>query len=178
MRKLVYFSVFVPVAFASIVFKILQMAGYVAPDVRERLWRMLARVPFLAEFGSPVPIWVRHLLPGWVIALLGWALVLLVSRRIYLSAGARSPVVPQSLSGFLYFLTWLPFLSLWLGGFAFGLTILLHAGSGVPAGLVLIPAVLLSGICIALVEVLTLVHRRAPPEFASTVPDARAPAKA
>ena len=49
MRKLVYFSVFFPVAWASVVSNVLGLLYYVAPEISMRLFRFLMLARFLGK---------------------------------------------------------------------------------------------------------------------------------
>ncbi len=172
MRRFVYYSIFVPVAVASVANTLLLLVADVAPDVASK-FQQIAFSLFFREFGNPVPAWVKHWVPAWFQTVLVWALFALIVRRLYVSLRAHALTLPESLSGLLYFLVWLPFVSLWLGILALALSIALRFGSGVPAGMVLLPAFLLSGFSVLLVEALAFRSRRAEPRFSATTPNPR-----
>src|SRR5262249_48209411 len=106
-------------------------------------------------FASPVPLMFAPLLPPYVGLALVFVMLALVVRRIWLRA-ARKQGVPTSFAGLPKFLGYIGAASFLLAAVVLILSILLRAGSGVPAGLLLIPAAFCVPWAILLTEAMSI----------------------
>jgi hypothetical protein len=93
------------------------------------------------SFGSLVPPMLAGLMPPWVMTVLGYGVALLVLRRIWLFV-ARKERTPSAFAGLPKMLGYIGFWSFSVGVAVLVLSALLKAGSGVPAGMLMIPAVI------------------------------------
>lgn len=128
--------------------------------------RLGALRPFHDMFGHLVPLMLWHKVPYSLITVLDLGLAVLILRRLWLIAKMRSISPPASYSGWLYVLVLVA-----VGFLASGVVVLvgtavLRAGSGVPGGMLLIPAALLLPSSVALVEVLSLFRKGESPNDA------------
>jgi hypothetical protein len=114
----------------------------------------------LELFGQPVPNLLRPYLSRLILVPLYWGFVVLVLRRLWLMAKARSLSAPESFAGVPYFLVLASVVCILLFVLAMTATIVLRAGSGVPAAMLLIPAGFLLSPAIAWVELRGLLPRR------------------
>ncbi|MGP1681050.1 MAG: hypothetical protein ACTS8S_01830 [Giesbergeria sp.] len=118
------------------------------------------RSPFLFSslsifsFGSLVPPMLSSLVPRLVHMILGYAMLFLLLRRIWLFFSKRERV-PHSFKGLPKVVGYIGALSFVVSVAAFGLTIALRAGSGVPAALLMLPALICVPWSIFLTEALS-----------------------
>lgn len=108
--------------------------------------RPLPYIPFAAAtdmLGHPVPAMLRGLLPWQARVILFYAFLLLMLRRLISFKKQRSLSAPASMTRGPYILLVIALSSLALGILGLMLSILINAGSGVPAGMLMIPCVLL-----------------------------------
>ncbi len=112
-----------------------------------------------SSFGSLVPQMFAHLLPRFVLIALGYGLLFLVARRVWLLV-ARREAVPHSYSGVPKVLGYVGTWSFMLAIAVLLLSIALRAGSGVPAGMLLIPAMFCVPWAFFLTEVLSFRHAK------------------
>ncbi|MGC4077199.1 MAG: hypothetical protein QM702_09215 [Rubrivivax sp.] len=94
-------------------------------------------------FGSPIPVLLAAWVPWPLRVLLSWILLALLVRRSWLSVRNRSLVAPSSFSTWQGRLLVVSVASLGLMILALVVSVLIKAGSGVPAALVGIPAFLM-----------------------------------
>lgn len=123
----------------------------------------------LLSFGSLVPIMLAALVPRVVHTVLGVVMLLLLLRRIWLLV-IRKERVPHSFRGFPRLLGYVGAASFGIGFLALVLTVLLRAGSGVPAGLLLLPAVFCVPWAFFLTEVFSLRKVAVQEQEGDTVP--------
>ena len=81
------------------------------------------------------------LMPPWVMDVLGYAVALLVLRRIWLFVAMKERT-PAAFTGFPKTLGYIGFWSYSIGVLVLVLSALLKAGSGVSAGMLMIPALI------------------------------------
>lgn len=167
MRKLFYLSNFSFVAAACL----LEASMWLSHQLGFRIGYS-SLLMHVSNLSSPTPDWFRRWVPSLLQQALSIALFGLVVRRLWLFLRDRAANPPSSFSGVAYALSLVPAVSLWLGLIALVLTVGLRLGSGVPAGLVLLPAMLLLPFAVFVVEVLSLKPRvvRELPKFQPTVP--------
>jgi hypothetical protein len=91
------------------------------------------------SFGSLVPPMFIFQVPRVVHMVLAYVMLFFLLRRIWLLLSSRESV-PLSFKGFPKFLGYIGAFSFLISFMAFGLTIALKAGSGVPATLLMFPA--------------------------------------
>ena len=91
------------------------------------------------SFGSLVPPMFATLVPSAIVMALGVVMLFLVLRRIWLYV-VKKERTPRSFVGFQKLLGYVGFWSVSLSVLVFILSIALKAGSGVPAGLLMVPA--------------------------------------
>ena len=109
------------------------------------LWTLQIRVPypsllaFFFSFSSLVPSMLIGQISQLLPIVLGYVMTFLVLRRIWLFV-VKKERTPASFVGFQKFLGIVGLWSFSLGCLALVLSIALRAGSGVPAGLLMIPA--------------------------------------
>jgi hypothetical protein len=135
MRNFTYWLCFGLVAFANIMslgLTLMYTAGINQPN--------LQFLSLFMAFRSLVPELLADFVPRLLAVPLFFVMTALVARRLWLFS-VRGERVPHSYTGLQLGLGYLGALSFMLTALALVLTIVLQAGSGVPAGLVLIPAV-------------------------------------
>jgi hypothetical protein len=113
--------------------------------------------PFLSlffSFGSLVPQMLAPLVPRPILVVLGLAMMFLILRRAYLFAFKKERV-PHSFRGFQKVLGYVGASFFVLASVVLILSIALRAGSGVPAGMLLLPAMLCVPWAFFLTEVLS-----------------------
>jgi hypothetical protein len=135
MRKFSFWLCFCLVAVPTVigvVAGLLSLAGVAFPGM---MWLSL-----LLSFGSLVPPMLAPLMPSFIVVLLGYVMLFLVLRRAWLLVAKREGV-PGSFTGAPKVLAYVGAWSFILAVIGFLLSIALRAGSGVPAGLLLLPAV-------------------------------------
>lgn len=93
------------------------------------------------SFGSLVPPMFSSLVPRFVQMILGYAMLFLVLRRIWLLFSKKERV-PSSFQGLPKVLGYIGAFSFAISVAGFALSIALRAGSGVPAALLMIPALI------------------------------------
>lgn len=155
MRAFFYWTCFLAVALASLVAMSLipfNLLGVQSPIP-------VSIMSLASQFARPIPIVLRQLVPGVITTSLSYALWALVLRRIWLAFRDRSLEAPGSLSGPLLLLAGIVASSLWLGAAALLVTVAAKVNSGVGAGLILMPGVLLAPLTVFLVELISLVKR-------------------
>ena len=118
-------------------------------------------------FGNPIPSMFWYSIPIYLLFLLTFGMVFLMLRRAWLITTSKTNRIPSSFSGILYTLVSISVISLCLGFLTLVSSILLKAGSGVPAGLVLIPAAFLLSPSIALIELLSFRSPKPPTHHSS-----------
>ncbi|GHT94200.1 hypothetical protein FACS1894116_07850 [Betaproteobacteria bacterium] len=135
MRNFCYWVCFILVAFSSL----FSYGSWL-------LYVLGVRVPYLGlfslftSFGSLIPVMFAPLLPRFVGFALGLVMLVLVCRRVWLLAVKRQGV-PQSFTGFPKVVGYIGAWSFLLALIGLLLSMLLRAGSGVPAGMLAIPAI-------------------------------------
>lgn len=110
---------------------------------------------FIFSFGSIVPVMLSPLVPHLVHMALGVFLMGLLLRRLWLLFSKKESV-PPSFTGIAKVLGYIGAGSFMLSAATLALTIALHAGSGVPGGLFLLPAVICIPWSIFITEVRSL----------------------
>ena len=115
----------------------------------------------LFSFGSLVPQMLAPLVPRPILVVLGFATMFLVLRRAYLLAFKKERV-PHSFRGFQKALGYVGACFFLLASVVLILSIALRAGSGVPAGMLLLPAMLCVPWAFFLTEALSF-RKEAPP---------------
>lgn len=153
MRKFSYWLCFLLVAITAalgILGWVLSLAGVRLPGA--------SVLYLLSSFGSLVPPMLRHVLPSFVSMALGYVLLGLVVRRVWLQVTKRQGV-PHSYVGAPKVLGYIGTWSVIIGVSVLLLSIALRAGSGVPAGMLLLPAMLCVPWAFFLTEVLSLRRR-------------------
>jgi hypothetical protein len=101
--------------------------------------------PFFAllfSFSSPVPQMLAPLLPRFILVLVSVATVFLLVRRVWLTTARKERGAPWSFYGFPRALGYIGAGSFVLAFLGLALSIAFKAGSGVPAGMLLLPAVI------------------------------------
>ncbi|MDQ1832692.1 hypothetical protein [Massilia scottii] len=124
------FGLVVPAYILGLVFTLLQLAGISPPGAQ--------LLQLFLPFGSLVPAMLAHFLPRILTLLLYVVMLALVARRIWLYAHGER--VPLSYAGPPQFLGYVGTISFIIAAIVLVLAIVLKAGSGVPAGLALLPA--------------------------------------
>jgi hypothetical protein len=119
-------------------------------------FRFIPLFSLLEMFSHPVPALFRRFLPAVVNTIFFWAFVALVARRIWLLISRRSVFPPSSFTRIPHVLTCIAIASVALLVLGLALSIAIKAGSGVPAGLLAIPAVLFLPPVVAWVEARSL----------------------
>lgn len=155
MRKFSYWLCFTLVAIPAalgLLGWLLSMVGMALP------W--MAALSLLSLFGSLVPPILRHVVPSFVSIALGYVLLALAARRVWLQLAKREGV-PHTYAGAAKVLGYVGAWSLIIAAVVLVLSIALRAGSGVPAGMILLPAVFCVPWAFFLTEVLSFrVERR------------------
>jgi len=113
----------------------------------------------LLWFGSLVPRMFVYSVPRVLLSVLGYVMLLLFLRRLWLLASGRERV-PASFAGFPKALGYVGAFSLGLGVAVLALSMVLKAGSGVPGGMLLIPAIICVPWAFFITEVLSLRGKR------------------
>jgi len=111
-------------------------------------------------FSHPVPPMLRAFLPRIVSVVLYWAFVALILRRLWLFLRLRSVESPASFTRIPYVLTYISVVCVVLFAGGLLLSIVIKAGSGVPAAMLSIPAVILLAPVMAWVELRSLSFKR------------------
>ena len=93
------------------------------------------------SFDSLVPPMLSGLVPGLVKLMLGGGMLFLIFRRIWLFFSKKERV-PPSFQGFPKVLGYIGAISFVVSVAAFALTMALRGGSGVPAALLMLPALI------------------------------------
>jgi len=119
----------------------------------------LGALSSILAFSSPVPLMLRHLVPGAIYTILSLTVLGLVLRRIWLLA-TKKERVPASFRGIPKALGLIGMFSFMASALMLVLTAVLGGGSGVPAGLALLPALICVPWSVFLTELLS-VHRGA-----------------
>lgn len=135
MKKIAYWVCFTLVAVPTIVGAmsvLLNLAGIRLP--------IPPILSMLLAFGSLVPEMLASIVPGVVGLILSAIMVFLVFRRIWLMT-MKGERVPASFRGFPKWLAYVGVCSIALSLVVLAFTIVLRAGSGVPAGMLLLPAI-------------------------------------
>ncbi|NHZ81577.1 hypothetical protein F2P44_20185 [Massilia sp. CCM 8695] len=125
------FGLVVPSYTVGPVLALLQLAGMSPPGAQ--------LFGLLSPFGSLVPGALGYFLPSILSWLLFLVMLALVARRIWLCY-ARGERVPPSYAGLTQVLGYIGTVSFIIAAIVMVLAIVLKAGSGVPAGMALIPA--------------------------------------
>jgi hypothetical protein len=136
MRKFSYWFCFALVAIPNVfgyAAWLLSLAGVTLP------W--MGTLSLFMSFGSLVPIMLAPLLPRVVVFAVGFVMLFLVLRRLWLLVAKREGL-PHSFVGAPKVLAYIGVGSLSLGVIVLVLSMLLRAGSGVPGAMLLLPAVL------------------------------------
>jgi hypothetical protein len=107
-----------------------------------------------SSFGSLVPPMLTYVLPRFLSVVLVYVLLALVARRVWLQATKREGV-PHSYTGAAKFLGFVGAWSFILAAVVLVLSMALGAGSGVPAGMLLLPAMICVPWAFFLTEVLS-----------------------
>lgn len=113
--------------------------------------------PFLSplfSFGSLVPPMFAFAVPRPVLAVLSYGMAFLVLRRAWLFL-AKKERTPASFVGFQKVLGYIALWSFSIGLLVLVLSVVLKAGSGVPAGMLMIPAIICVPWAFFLTEVLS-----------------------
>lgn len=127
-------------------------------------WLLLlggARIPIgiwytlIEPFSHPIPQLIRGYLPYFVNLVLFVGFLALILRRLFLMARSRSFVAPSAYTRAPYVLLAISVASLVLGIAALVLSMLFRVGSGVPAGLIMVPATLLLPVGITWAELIS-----------------------
>jgi hypothetical protein len=108
-----------------------------------------------SSFGSLVPPVLLHVLPQFVSVVLGCILLALVLRRVWLQF-KKHEGVPLTYAGVPKVLGYMGAWSLIVGVVVLALSVALRAGSGVPAGMLMLPAMFCVPWAFFLTEVLSL----------------------
>ncbi|MBK9520769.1 MAG: hypothetical protein IPO13_03940 [Rhodocyclaceae bacterium] len=130
----------------------------------------------LSWFGSLVPPMFVFLIPPLVATVLHYALLALIGRRIWLQIAKREGVpssytIPPKVLG--YIAAW----SFTIGLVVLALSMALNAGSGVPVGMILLPAILCAPWAFFLTELLSFWGTKRGTEQSVASPDTREAAK-
>lgn len=118
-------------------------------------------LPFLSllfSFGSLVPPMLGGLVPRPLTIVLGYAMTFLVLRRCWLFV-TKKERTPASFVGFQKALGYVGFWSFSIGVLVLLLSMALKAGSGVPAGMLMIPAMICAPWAFFLTEVISFKRR-------------------
>lgn len=151
LRKTAYLISFGAVGLSSLFFTAIWALDMSGIQVNLGGWTTMLRM-----FGHPVPEILSFKIPNGINFILCVGLAALILRRLFLMLKARSLSAPASYSGWLYYFMLVPTASLVLAAVVLVASIALSAGSGVPAGLLALPAVFFLPGGVALVEVLSL----------------------
>ena len=150
MKRLSYWLSFslvaIPMAFGLATW-VLSLAGIPVP--------LLPFMPLLSSFSSPVPLMFSFVVPSPILLVIGLLMLFLVLRRLWLLA-FRGFSVPSAYRGFQMVLGIAGSGFLLAGLALLLLSILLKAGSGVPAGLLMVPATLCVPWAILITELVSL----------------------
>jgi len=149
MRKLTYWICFSTVAFASI-----YAHAAMALMTSGIYWPTLTLLSPLSAFGTITPGVLTPFVPSSLIAVLNIIVLALVIHRLYMLLVKRQGV-PETYAGLAKFFGYVGAWSITLAVVTLALSIALSAGSGVPAGMLLIPAVFCAPWAIFLAEVLS-----------------------
>jgi hypothetical protein len=103
-------------------------------------------------FSHPVPVMLRPMVPMVLSVILYWGFVALVIRRLAIFVRERSFGVPSSFTRAPYVLVLFALGCVGLAIVGLAASIALKAGSGVPAGMLVIPAALLLSPVLAWIE--------------------------
>jgi hypothetical protein len=153
-RKLTYLTAFTVVGLSCLAFTTTWLVALRGID----LYGAWSTIPEM--FGHPVPFMVRQLVPYSSSLWLALALAVLVLRRCWLMARSRSLSPPTSYVTWLHVVTMVGVVFLLAGVIVMIASMLLSAGSGVPGGMLLVPATtLLLPPAVAVVEVWSVVHQ-------------------
>ena len=150
MRRFAYLATFV-ICFVAVSH---QTMGFLFP-------RSLPYIDLLPELAVPLPMPLAALAPYWLRTFLMLAFAALLYRRLWLVIRAKSLEPPASLAVWPGFLLVLAISFLLLGLTVLLLSIVLRAGSGVPGGMLLVPALFLISPVLFFVE-LTSAIRKSP----------------
>jgi hypothetical protein len=134
MRAVAYFSCAVLVALPTFHWLVVFLLSQVNVQVP-----YISLLSIILSFGSLVPPMLASLVPRAIGMILGFVMLFLVLRRIWLFV-VKKERTPSSFVGFQKVLGYIGFCSILLSVLVLILTITLKAGSGVPAGLLMIPA--------------------------------------
>lgn len=93
------------------------------------------------SFGSLVPAMFSYAVPRFVHMVLGYVMLFLLGRRIWLLFSKKQRV-PSSFQGFPKALGYIGAFSFAISAVGFAISIALQAGSGVPAALLMLPALI------------------------------------
>ena len=152
MIRIIYILAFIVVAVSTI----LPWVKYLFFQIDIRISYGLFEI-FL-RYNNPIPILLSQFIPKLIIYISYYVFLFLIVRRIFLFIAKRELPLPikHSLIAYpIYLFLFLTFLSFLLGTLALLTTIFLKAGSGVPAGLIMIPSMLMPTV-IFLVELYSL----------------------
>lgn len=150
MRNTTYWICFALVAFASIY-----------THSAWAMWNLGVKLPYVtwfslfSGFGKLMPQAVVHYLPRALVIALDFAVLVFVIRRLWLLA-VRRQGVPVSYAGAAKVLGYVGAISFILSVLGMLLSIALHAGSGVPAAMLALPALLCVPWAFTLAEVMGL----------------------
>jgi hypothetical protein len=153
MRKFSYWICFVLVAFATLYAHgtwLLSTMGIYFP--------FITVFSILSMFGKLTPQLLGPYVPAAVVAVIDFAVLVLVLHRIWLVLVKRQGV-PDSYAGIAKFFGYVGAFSFVLAFVGLVLSIALHAGSGVPAGMLLWPALFCVPWAFFLAEVLSFKRR-------------------
>ena len=155
MRAIAYFSCFVLVALATFHWFVVFLVSLVNVQVP-----YISLLSIVLSFGSLVPPMLASLVPRAIGMVLGFVMLFLVLRRIWLFV-VKKERTPSSFVGFQKVLGYVGFWSIALSVLVLILTITLKAGSGVPAALLMIPAMFCLPWAFFLTEVISFKRKAA-----------------
>jgi len=150
MRKFSYWLCFILVAIPSVFTHVAWLLALAGLNISA-----LSLLFFFQSLGSLAPPMIAPLLPRFVLIILGVVMLFLVLRRLWLLV-RKHEGVPPSFTGTTKVLGYIGAISFSLSLVALLLTIPLRFGSGVPAGLLLLPAVFCVPWAFFLTEILSL----------------------
>lgn len=151
MRRLVYWGCAIVMAISglgSLIPVLLTMAGQSGTPLH-----LLSSL--FGQFATVVPNAFAYFVPQGVKLAIVVLIQLLVVRRVWLLVARGQRQAPDSFRGFPMTLGYIGLASLLLGVAGLGISIALKAGSGVPAGMLLLPAVFCIPWAFFLTEVLS-----------------------
>jgi hypothetical protein len=123
----------------------------------------------LSMFATVVPVFLAPFVPNFAKLIVLAAVQLLVMRRIWLFAVRGQRRTPESFRGLSKGLGYVGVSSFLLGLAALGLSIAIKAGSGVPAGMVFLPALFCIPWAFVLTEALSFRSPAGEPDTVSLV---------